>query len=503
MRYATWGVLLLLVLGCDASAPTRDQSETRTARAVSAPDTLTARASLTECNDPACEPPPPRPWSWSVIVGRGTDAAARDSSAEVLSFPSRTRVRIRASGSIARSYNPAIATTFPQYTGYFPPIDADGEWLGSDKSAFLFTNFTGTGVLGLTLLRTPTWGSGNSQHDATAAEYEVSGVVRGTGRIVRRGFLQPMNPGPPACNGVTGIPCVLAAGGQHTVVVEIIAQQLSLTASLDSITVGDSVTFTATATSALAVLEWKWQPSLSAATHTPVSLCTAGQSTCTIPVFEPGTMYVLATVGTGSSATREVAWDSVAAADPVYPPVTCPTGDSLLDLGASRGLLRQLAELTDSVVPKREWAGYVYRLPGGQYRFKVDLLSIVAEPCRSSYANPTAPVGWTHVLHAHSHPGAPKQKICNDTLKVETGPHGGLLSSSDWDGADPTWHSPPTVPVAVIDPQKMAIGSTGVWLSTDRLNTASGILNRKIPNKTQFDESYKEFKRQENLCVRP
>ncbi len=503
MRYATWGVLLLLVLGCDASAPTRDQSETRTARAVSAPDTLTARASVTECSDPACEPPPPRPWSWSVIVGRGTDAAARDSSAEVLSFPSRTRVRIRASGSIARSYNPAIATTFPQYTGYFPPIDADGEWLGSDKSAFLFTNFTGTGVLGLTLLRTPTWGSGNSQHDATAAEYEVSGVVRGTGRIVRQGFLQPMNPGPPACNGVTGIPCVLAAGGQHTVVVEIIAQQLSLTASPDSITVGDSVTFTATATSSLAVLEWKWQPSLSAATHTPVNLCSAGQSTCRIPVFEPGTMYVLATVGTGSSATREVAGDSVAAADPVYPPVTCPTGEPLLDLGASREILREVMKRTDSITPKVEWAGYVYQLPGGQYRFKVDTLA--ANDCSSSSASAAAPPGWTQVLLVHSHPAAPGRGICGMGERARRGPHGGLFSPGDWDLADPTYHNP-AVAIAVIDPSSIALGKPAAWENTVRVRNrrdTSVFYNRKVPSKSQFDQHYAEFKRKEGACNRP
>jgi hypothetical protein len=419
----------------------------------------------------------------------------------VLSFPSRTRVRIRASGSIFRIYNPAIAPSWPHLAGtVFPPIDADGEWLGTNKSGFLFTNFIGTGVLGLSLLRTPTYGSGNGQFDATGSAYEVTGVVRGTGRIVRQAFLQPSNPGPPICNGTSGVPCVLATGGQHTVYVEIIAQQLTLSASPDSITVGDSVTFTATASSAVAVLEWKWQPSLSAVTHTPVNLCAAGQSTCTIPVFEPGTMYVLATVGTGSSATREVAGDSVAAADPVYPPVTCPTGEPLLDLGASRAILREVMKRTDSIIPKVEWAGYVYQLPGGQYRFKVDTLA--SNTCNGSSASRAAPQGWIHVLLVHSHPVRPGDSLCNTT--AERGPHRGLLSASDWDMADTRQHTPPVVPVVAIDPEQIAIAKTGVWDNvTGVRNPATGFFSgRRSPSRAQFDSSYSVYNRKEGSCTR-
>lgn len=303
---------------------------------------------------------------------------------------------------------------------------------------------------------------------------------------------------------MTGVLCVVSASGSQTVTLEIINAWLTLTASPDSVVVGDPVTFTAaSAVGGITVREWRWEPDSAGGAVTSAASCEVATS-CTVRVCESGTMHVRARVGNGSSAVTERATAHVVATPPDYPIVQCPTGDSLLDLPGTRALLSELAQRTASITPKVEWAGYVYQMPNGQYRFLVDTLA--SNTCAGSYASPSAPTGWSHILLAHSHPSVPGDPICGGGGKfAAVGPHRGLLSPPDWHAAD-TRKPQPIVPVAVIDPRSIALARTGAWDSVTFVknqNTGKTTGWLWTPSKAQFDSSYSQFKRKEGACLRP
>jgi hypothetical protein len=210
-------------------------------------------------------------------------------------------------------------------------------------------------------------------------------------------------------------------------------------------------------------------------------------------------MWVRATVGSGSTATVQAASANATA----WPAVTCPTGDSLLDLPATRALLKAVMERTETLIPKVEWAGYVHRLPDGNHRFIVD--TTANNTCSSSSASPARPAGWTPVLLAHSHPALPGREICGPGREAALGPHGGLLSAADWDAADVRHPSLPGVPVVAIDPANIAIGRTGAWerVTGVRKDDGSGYVGRRTPSRAPCDSAYSEFPRKEGTCVRP
>ena len=515
--------LALIAGACDRPVPT-ERDALREGLTRPAPVQPLPRLSMT-CPDPVCFSPD-RPWSEFVSVGLGTETAV-DSSAAVFSFPQRTLVRVTVVGRIPRIYHPLIPASWNLAGSDYAPLDADGERIGGDRGGEIYTAFTGTGATNIAAIGP----SPNAPFPGLLDSFSVTGVVRGSGPVKRRAFLQPSYPGPPACNGLTGRRCVIGTGGQQVVRLDIVSNgQLTLTATPPEVEQGGLVTFTASAGSlALQVHEWIWRSaggdppiammtgaSTSAAadaatrvprdraqaTQTSAASCQAGQASCTIPVHASGVMWVRATVGSGGSAMVQAASASATA----WPVVTCPTGDSLLDLPATRALLKAVMERTETLVPKVEWAGYVYRLPDGSHRFEVDV------DAQNSCAGARAPrrstlPGWTPVLVAHSHPAAPGQPLpsCGSDLKAEFGPHGGILSPRDWDFADPRWHPPPVVPVAVIDPATIAIGRTGEWQSgiIERDPASGSSIASRFPTKAQFDSAYSEFPRATSTCDRP
>ncbi|MCU0615504.1 MAG: hypothetical protein MUD17_00215 [Gemmatimonadaceae bacterium] len=472
------------------------------------------------CPDPVCYSPD-RPWSEFVSVGLGTETAS-DSSAAVFSFPQRTLVRVTVVGRILRIYNPLIPPSWNLAGSDYPSLDADGERIGGDRGGEIYTAFTGTGATNIAAIGP----SPNAPFPGLIDSFSVTGVVRGSGPVKRRPFLQPSYPGPPACNGLTGRRCVIGTGGQQAVRVEIVSNgQLTLTATPPEVERGGLVTFTASAGSlALQVHEWIWRSAVGdppiammvdastraapdAATRVPrqraqaaqtsAVSCHAGQASCTIPVHESGVMWVRATVGSGGSAMVQAASANATA----WPVVTCPTGDSLLDLPATRELLKTEMERTETLVPKVEWAGYVYRLPDGSHRFEVDVTA--PNICNGSSARVATNLGWTPVLLAHSHPAVPGRPLCNGT--AEKGPHKGILSPQDWEAADLNWGRPPVVPVVAIDPNTIAIGRTGAWSDREKIYDSNGIQTGavRVPSKSQFDAAYSSFRRRVGSCVRP
>jgi hypothetical protein len=429
-------------------------------------------------------------------------------------------VRVTVIGRIGRIYNPMIPPSWNLGGSRYPSLDADGEWIGGSRGGDVYTSFTGTGATNISAIGP----SPNAPAPGLLDSFSVVGVVRGSGSVKRRAFLQPTYPGPPACNGLTGIRCVIGIGGQQVVRIEIVSNGLlTLSASPAEVVTGGAVTFAASAGSlAVTVHEWIWRPDAGApplarvisadgapstrvpsgsgqASQTSAASCQAGQSTCTIPVYEPGVMWVRATVGSGGSASMQAASAPAAA----FPAVTCPTGDSLLDLPATRELMKAVMTRTEMLTPKVEWAGYVYRLPDGSHRFEVDVsanntCSSANAPRRST--NPD----WTPVLVAHSHPAAPGGQLCSG-LRAGRGPHGGILSPRDWDFVDPRWHPPPAVPIVAIDPRTIAIGRTGEW--NDRVveleaDSQVPVVSR-VPDRQQFDFAYSEYPRRTPACERP
>jgi hypothetical protein len=382
----------------------------------------------------------------------------------------------------------------------------------------MYTAFTGTGATNIAAIGP----SPNAPSPGLLDSFSVVGVVRGSGPVKRRAFLQPTYPGPPACNGLTGIRCVIGIGGQQLVRIEIVSNGLlTLSASPAEVVTGGAVTFAASAGSlALTVYEWIWRHdaslppmasvmrsddasstrvavSLGRTSQTSASSCQAGQSTCTMPVYEPGVMWVCATVGGGASSSIQAASAPAAA----FPSVSCPTGDSLLDLPATRELMKAVMTRTETLTPQAEWAGYVYRLPDGSHRFEVDVNA--QDTCNGSNAQVSMKPGWTPVLSVHSHPASPGRPLCDGIAGM--GPHGGMLSPRDWDAADLIWGTPPVVPVVVIDPRKIAIGRTGVWADRTPRYDANGqqVGAARFPIKSQFDAAYSSFPRRTGSCERP
>ncbi len=385
----------------------------------------------------------------------------------------------------------------------YPPLDADAEWLGADASGFVYTDFfSSTGAMNTSAIApSPNWIS-----TPAVDSFSKIGSARGVGPIRRFKFRQQTSPAQADCKAFSGQQCVVAYSGQQTVTLEIISAWLSLTATPDSVVEGDPVTFTATSSvGGITVREWQWVPDSAGTAVTSAASCGMA-TTCTVRVYESGTMHVRARVGNGSSAITERATAHVTALPPNYPIVQCPTGDSLLDLPATRALLKDLAWRNDSLTPRVEWSGMVYQLPNGSYRFLVDTVSpaLVPSPCRQSDYTIATPSGWTRMLRAHSHPGAVGDTICSGSQIVLPGWLGGVLSPADWELADDMYsHQKPAIPQVAVDPVEIAIGRTGEWLSTTSVAPGTTLPNRKVPDAAQFVQQYNSFPRQGTSCARP
>lgn len=411
------------------------------------------RTTVVGCNGGPCDSLPLKPWSRTFQLGAG-DLSGRDSSEDVLTFDMRTRVQIKVEGTISRRYIDEISPAWSHLEGTtYPPLDANAEWLGSNKSGFVYTDFQGTDKQNATVI-------GSSPNSPTSGQVQSftfgPTVVRGTGRVRRFAFQQPSTPGPPTCGGSGGVRCVITAGGSQQVTIEVVSMFLTLTAVPDSITVGDNVTFTASASGlAVNVKGWRWVPSAGDA-FTSTADCSTSSSTCTIPVFESGTMHVLASIGSGSSAVVERADASVKVDISACTKVAGPA-DSLrhglraLDVKAIRDSLNALFNAsrpspTDSST-WREQAGWILRDSStGAFSFvrapstSATICEIAAPITPSLAAVPALGITQFVVGWVHTHPVDVGKKFAGSlcatnppisTSTLEAGSGYGLFSGRD------------------------------------------------------------------------
>ncbi|MBY0491023.1 MAG: hypothetical protein K2R93_14365 [Gemmatimonadaceae bacterium] len=291
-------------------------------------------------------------------------------------------------------------------------LDADGEWVSSMCNGVVVTDFRlASGSPGDWVMSCKT-GLNPPSDDATS-EYSTVGIVSGGGFVRRWGQSQPTWPGYFNCGSG---PCVYVAGGSQNVRIEPIATVLTLAANKTSVLAGDSVLFTPSASGlSISVIGWYWvpdsvvgKPSVSPRTGT----CSSSTSSCKVPVFETGRMYLRALVGSGSSAVEEQASARVS--------VACGSGDPLFDSRELRDEMKRMMLLSnadDTVTYRRsERMRLVYR-KNGVYKF-VDPPAYNPNPCRVGFYPPQSNVtvdGDTLVSWIHTHPYGPNEVLqCGD-----------------------------------------------------------------------------------------
>ena len=482
MRTGALFSALFVLAACDISEPlTRREDATGPRPPVIPP----VRTQVISCGANPCASPD-RPWSWTVSIGMGT-VSAIDSSAQQFSFPDRSFVRMTVTGMISRQYSPNISPSLNLAGTYYPPLDANGEWLSSTRSGFIFTAFSGTGSANLQALA-PTSPGGNAPVNAGVASYAVEGPVRGTGRIRRWAFAQPSHVSSQDC---WFGPCVIAVSGTQQVSLELASAQLILTASSDSVARGDAVTFTASSTLGnVTVLEWRWWPEKTPA-NTTVSGCGAATS-CTVKVYESGTMWVRARTGP-SPQTIQAAHAPVEA--PSYPLLQCPTGDSVVDAPAMRALLRALMDSSMGHTPRREFAGILVRDSAGDERWVIDFAN-PGNSCTGSFYSLGQPAGTELLAFVHSHPYRVNQRTCEGTRYV-SGWRGGIPSIDDWGAAATSGFA---IPYVVIDADSIAVMRPG---SASETRTNSRGVSAPLPDSSEFTTRYSGFSRSGPSCQRP
>lgn len=413
--------------------------------------------------------------------------SAIDSSAQQFSFPDRSFVRMTVTGMISRQYSPNISPSLNLAGTYYPPLDANGEWLSSTRSGFIFTSFSGTGSANLQALA-PTAPGGNAPANAGVASYAVEGPVRGTGRIRRWAFAQPSHVSSQDC---WFGPCVIAVAGTQQVSLELASAQLMLTASSDSVARGDAVTFTASSTLGnVTVLEWRWWPEKTPA-NTTVSGCGAATS-CTVKVYESGTMWVRARTGP-SPQTIQAAQAPVEA--PAYPLLQCPTGDSVVDAPSMRAMLRALMDSSMGHTPRREFAGILVRDSAGDERWVIDFANPGNSCTRSSYLLGQPP-GTQLLAFVHSHPYRLGDVTCNQK-RYSRGWRGGIPSVPDWAAVA---NSGFDIPFLVIDRDSIAVMRPGA--SSDTAIDSNNV-RVPVPNSAEFATRHSSYPREGATCARP
>lgn len=249
---------------------------------------------------------------------------------------------------------------------------------------------------------------------------------------------------------------MITAGGSQQVTIEVVSMFLTLTAVPDSVGLGNPVTFTASASGlTVNVKGWRWVPSTGEG-FTSTASCSTSSSTCTIPVFESGTMHVLASIGSGSSAVVERAEASVKVDDSGCAKVAEPA-DSLkhglraLDVPAIRDSLNALFNAsrpspTDSST-WREQAGWILRDSStGAFSFvrapstNATICEISAPITPSPAAVPALGITQFVVGWVHTHPTDVAYRfagsLCSsepplNSLTLETARGFGLFSGRD------------------------------------------------------------------------
>lgn len=369
--------LLLFCAAVVAAASCTDQTGLLEPTVVSKPNPLPQNPAQNVLLVPG--PRGPVPGRHTMTMGFTDVTTAKDSVWWPDTFAVATRIKMTVNGRITRSYNPDIWPSLNLAGKPYFAIDADGEFISSSCYGMIATDFrTAPNVGGMNIhgCRTGTYYNPNFPPQDGATEHSTIGVAKGFGYVRRIGFGQPSYPATQYCGVWPYARCVWANAGSQDITIEPTANFLSLSATPDSIDPGDLVLFQPAATSGLpySVKAWIWVPdeppttiiammaaksSLFRAPTTELPsvsgfpttnelfrrsdkhraplgqdvqmtgpftaafvldsrtvYCLAPASNCQIPVFQSGTMYVRAIIGSGSSAVLEQASAHVEVAPP-------------------------------------------------------------------------------------------------------------------------------------------------------------------------------------------
>lgn len=444
------------------------------------------------------------PGAFSRAIGRGTSInTGSDSVAWPRSFDDFTYVKLSVSGMISRVWDPQMNPGLNLAGTPYAVLDADAEFMWSQCSGDVMTNFSFSGDHrdNVSACRRSGDNPPSSVTYPPVQEYSVFGVVRGSGRVVRRGYGQPVYPASYYCTNL----CVHTVAGSQQVTIEPWASWLLLSA-VDSVNEGDVVSFVASGSSPftnLTVQQWIWVPDVNASTNNPflggprTIACAHNQSTCTTRVFEPGVMYVRAKAGPIPQRVEQ-ARKAIATRPPSVPPTTCPTADSILDVPEVRSMMTELERISKKTTPPKEMAGYLFRLPDGSLRALIDSANSSNNCHTSNFNISLVPAGWMAIAGAHIHPGSIGAPAgCLPGFEYAPGPHGGIASPADWGVTQQGF------PHVVMDPDSLVVLRPGTYSDSTQVQTPNGTkVWVPVPNSSEFPQVYSSFPRG-GSCSRP
>ncbi len=343
------------------------------------------------------------------------------------SFSEPTLVYARATGLISKTYS-SVPNIWPVAVRGTPsfPLDPNGRVWGSSYQCvgnleFTFNKASGATTTGAFCTRNNT----NLIDAVPRSPMDTTFILEGVGNIAR---VNSIDTGPNC--GYASYPSCFDFGGTQYVEMVPWRKTLTLAASPDSILVGDSVTFTASATGnpAIVVRQWRWRDSTGTITSVPCG-------TAPICQFAPttsGIMYVTAKVGNNPFVEQASAVAIVI--------TDCDSTEPLFNDPAVRKRLRQLLFASAPDAPnfwdRVEQPLLIYRDASGQITFRTPI-NISSSPCRVSYDIPTPLPGDSLLAIVHTHPAVPGETfICEDPnafppVEVERGRYDGGASPQD------------------------------------------------------------------------
>lgn len=365
------------------------------------------------------------------------------------SFSEPTLVYARAKGLISKTYS----NNWPAHvrgTASFP-LDPNGRVYGSAYQCvgnlqLDYTSATGALTSGAFCTRNNT----NLIDSPARSPMDTTFVLNGTGTIKRNNSIDTG----PTCGYASYGPCFDFAGIQE---IELVPwkKTLSLAASPDSVLVGDSITFTASATGnpTIVVRRWQWRDSLGVVTTVACGTAT----TCRIAPYTSGTMFVVAKVGINTFVETASAVAIVI--------TNCVTGEELLDNAAVRRRLQQLMFASNPNAPnfweRFEQPLLIYRNAAGDTIFRSPVY-VVNGPCSVTSSLPPSQPGDSLLARVHTHPALPGDSaICGDPNAFPPVPvirrryEGGASDEDLLNFILPTLHGEPNpwqyIPMIVLD----------------------------------------------------
>ena len=216
-----------------------------------------------------------------------------------VSFPENTYLRIEVNGVLPRKYANPIQG-YPSIQGtYYPPIDANGAFIGWECAGHVFTAFRDPyGYLSPSIKACRA--ASNGTWDTPVSAYVDSGITKGSGYVMRWSQTQPSVPDSWRCGGQ----CVLILGGSQEITITPWFRELRAFANPSSgVVEGDSVLFFGDTTLVHTGVLWQWRPDravgdsvspMQDSLRTVTGTCSTLK--CKRPVFVSGTMYLSAVV---------------------------------------------------------------------------------------------------------------------------------------------------------------------------------------------------------------